>query len=480
MDGQDHRTIRRGSTIGSTTLRRAQKGSTRDTAQPGTQYFVGRREELETAYAVVADAFGARSARVLNLYGDEGSGRTHLTSELLGILEGSGKAVRVYRANLADPSAEPLLTQLLRHRFALRGTVGQTPQAALDQLTLGVAEIVDPAHLDDAVRLLASLVGLTVDERGQPLPGFDPDVVRTPAFRVRAVATAVNLFRYDLSLTPQLLVLDDWDRAARPGDLIFVEQLMAALAASPLAVVVVSERELAPPVALPEPGQTRTQQLVPLAPADSERMVRGLLENVESLPDALVLATASRAAGNPAMALELVRLLVERGQVRSSEQSGTAVWRYSPGTHTPSSLPMPGDVHAAVRERLDGFEPAQLRLLESAAVAGASSWSGGLLSIARADAAPEQSLELASPLAEASIADLVDMGLLDVVFSPLLERGEAYAFASPALLDAAYERLEPSRKALLHRLWAQWLQRQIPAERLPWLALVAHHLESGG
>lgn len=432
------------------------------------------------------EAVSERALRVVNLHGPEGLGKTRLGQELLQILAGSGRPLRTYRFELAHAKGHSLLSTIVRERFELAtdDESGQppTPRDKLDRLAMGLTTLVPPQALDDALRLLGSICGLGVEEDGTPMAGFDPTIVRSDRFRRRADATALNLLKYEAAGRPHVFSVDDWDRPAYPRDTEMAQRVLQALSDRPALALIMSREPI--DLTLPAPACVVSMALNPLPSGDLERLVEGLLENVEELPGDIVRTTMRQSAGSPLMAQELVRLLVQRGILRPVVPSdGRKRVRWVVRGERFHSGILPTDVDGAARQVLGAMGLVERSIVESAAVFGQTFWVDGVVSLARAepDAEPVAiGSDRVRMKVEGALMTMCDGGLFELCDDPLLTGQPAMRFVNPTMQEAAEQGLDAPRRARLHRLAAQWLGAMKPSDRQPWLEMRAGHLEVGG
>ena len=455
--------------------------------QPGRHYFVGRRAVLETLYNAMIESVQTRTLRVVCICGAAGIGKSRLVSELLQILKGSGRPLRCYDVGLGEKAGHSLLSTVVRRRFELDEALEGGPPSQrdrLDRLALGLSDLVSPRALDDALRLLASVAGIMTDAEGRPLPGFDPELMRSAPFRERADKTALNLLRYDAAIRPLVLAVDDWDRAAVGRDLDMARTLLASLVDRAALALVLSREPVHESLALPAPARVIPLELTPLDGRDIERLVRGLLERVEELPDEIVQSAVSQAAGVPLMGVELVRLLVHRGVVRTVPKEGKPnEYRWVARPESFQADDMPADVDSAAQQCFRGLPDHEREIVSAAATFGSTFWVRGVVSLSRAHTDAEPAAlggDRVRMKTEGSLMSLTDAGVFDMADDGVLNGQPLMQFANPALRDYAYERLDEEQRARLHRLAAQWIACAIPADRLAWLEAIAGHLEAGG
>jgi len=418
--------------------------------------------------------------------GPAGIGKTRLGQELVAILQQSGNPITIRSVNLSTAAGAPLLTQLVRMRFELNTLQSNEHQTGIDQIALSLGGIVQGDRLDDATRLLASLAGIGGDADGQPLPGFDPGTTRTEEFQQRAIKTALNLLRYDTTRQPLLLILDGWDHAARPNDCDIAIRLAKALADRPVCLLIFGRKKMTKnhPLRCVPTEQFHTIPLEPLGEGDIQRLVQGLLERVEKLPNHAVATAVRQAGGSPLLAMELVQLLAHREVVCPKDPTKRdGKWIFRPGSYQSESLP--DDVNESIRERFEGLSPYRKLVAQAAAIQDSQFWIGATVSLLRTH--PEVDSDgvflINDPVrlkAEGTIMSLVEEGFFDGVTDSLLDRHPALCFAVPTMRDHAYASIAKKDRMRMHRVCAQWIQRTQGTDRLAWLQRVAFHLEQGG
>ena len=103
--------------------------------------------------------------------------------------------------------------------------------------------------------------------------------------------------------------------------------------------------------------------LDPLSDADSEHLIMELLQ-IDDLPETLKNQILQRAEGNPFFVEEVVRVLVENGQVAIDEHGGRWVQGES------ASLEIPDNIQALLTARIDRLPENSRRVLQLAALIG--------------------------------------------------------------------------------------------------------------
>src|SRR5262245_60071509 len=117
-------------------------------------------------------------------------------------------------------------------------------------------------------------------------------------------------------------------------------------------------------------------EIGPLAPTESEELLRELCKQLEDVPPVLT-AHVRTMNGSPRAIFELVRLLVETGSIFRENDA----WKIDHRALAINALPRTYDELVAARLRM--LEPIERRILEMAATVGDTSWFDALLALER-------------------------------------------------------------------------------------------------
>ncbi len=428
--------------------------------------FVGRRAELEALYNTVREAATTARLTVAGVTGAPGIGKSRLVDELISLITEGGRRLVVRRITLG--AGRSLLAELIRARFGLGPEADDNPAAALDQMALSLGPLVTASKLNDALRLLAALMGLGVSSRGVSLPGFEPDIIHRPDFVERATRTALNLLRYDAGASPHLLVVDGWDAPDRDEDRATVLRLFDVVADRAFACLLVA-RDAASLPSLSKLALRRIP-LAPLSEADTARLISTLVGATTAIPATAVAEIAARAQGNPALVRELVRVLLASGR------PGRATRR--------EAAALPTDLVGSAQLRFDALEGFERAVLCAGASFGQAFPIAGATSVLRAGADGQSHFVVLGedPLrlkVEAALGTLLDRGFLRRTTDGALVRLPVAAFETEALHARALEALSPDLRRAQARLAAQWLSGAPPLARAPWLERIAELWRDG-
>jgi hypothetical protein len=388
----------------------------RDFARP----FVGREREMQELRGALDEGIGGRGRLVL-LIGEPGIGKSRTAEEIAAVAAARGAEVLIGRCYEGDgaPALWPWV-QILR--TYTRGRDG----AQLD-VVLG-AEARDVAHL--------------VPEIGRPgadgpaMAPQDPDSARFRLFD--ALATVLGRAA---TARPLMLLVDDLQGADQPS-LLFLRFLARGLRELPL-LVVGTFRE----VALTR-GDVLAETLADLIrePVTTRLSLRGFNEAEVTRfielaagvapPPALAVRVHERTEGNPFFVGEIVRWLVESGQL---DRPGRAI-----------DFAIPQGVRAAVARHLGRLSDACASMLRLASGFGrefradAVARAGGL--------EPDR---LAALLTEAVTARLI---------GDVPDRPGRYRFAHAITRDTLYDEIPAPHRADVHRRLAEALEAETAAE----------------
>ena len=306
----------------------------------------------DSVMTMVRDLFHSvrdeRTVRSCLIVGQAGIGKSRIVWELEKYLDGVVEQVFWHQAR-SPAYGEGLsfwaLAEMVRWRAGIVG--GERPAASRRRLTACLAQFIP----DDTERrwvgpYLASLLGLG------PAPSGERD---------EAFAAWRTFFERVADQGTTVLVFDDihW---ADSGMLDFVERLAQRASARPIFIVAVARPELLERRSDWGAGWRNHVglNLEPLPRASMAELLAGL---APGLPSTVADRILDRAEGIPLYAVELLRMLVDRGDLEAVD--GT----YAVRTEL-TRLAVPETLHALVAARLDGLDPGDRALIRDAAVLG--------------------------------------------------------------------------------------------------------------
>ena len=384
-----------------------------------------------------------RSVRLVTVFGQAGVGKSRLIWELEKYVDGVVERILWHRAGspaYGEGLAFRALADMVRHRIGI--VEGDRPAAGR--------------------RRLASFLGETIaDERD---PRMDPTL---PQRRCSASAPAPGGEREEVFAAwrtfferladrgTTVLVFEDlhW---ADAGLLDFVEHLAEHAASRPILILAVARPELLERRPGWGSGPPRSRAPEPRSRCRRPRCPSSSTGSRPGLPGDLAERILDRAAGVPLYAVEILRMLVDRGDLEAAE--GTYAVR-----GPLERLAVPETLHALIAARLDGLEPADHALLRDAAVLG--------------QAFPPAALAAIGGTTEEAIRPALHRlvrGELLMVEPEHGPGGERYRFAEWLVREIAYGTLALRDRRTRHVAAADYYERLDDPEQV--VALATHLL----
>ncbi|HUQ43585.1 MAG TPA: adenylate/guanylate cyclase domain-containing protein [Candidatus Limnocylindria bacterium] len=379
--------------------------------------FVGRDDELR----LLKDLFHATEregrSRLISVIGPGGIGKTRLTWEFQKYGDGLVEGVW-WHAGRSPAYGDGVTFWALGEMVRMRSGLAESDDEATTRD--GVAATVRTHFPDESEARwveAALLALLGVGGTGAPIGSNE------------LFAAWRTFFERLASTSPVVMVFEDLHHADS-GLLDFIDHLMEWSRAVPITVITLARPELLE--RRPDWGAGKraftSVYLEPLAPADMERLLAGL---VPGLPQTAIDRIVARADGIPLYAVETVRMLLAQGQLVLEGDS------YRP-TGPLDDLAVPETLTALIAARLDSLDAADRALIEDAAVLGQSFTVAGLAAVS---GQPAEDLE-------SRLRNLVRRELLVLDVDPRSpERGQ-YAFVQALIREVAYNTLaRKDRKA---------------------------------
>jgi len=415
----------------------AEPGSSRGLAALGLAApLVGRTDELDQLLSAFERMERGRT-QVVSLVGEAGTGKSRLIAEFLARLDADGRLART------------------AVRRAACSSLGEPTYGVFGAL-FGEAYQVEPADsLDVARRKLAAglnslgapVLSYVLGLEGEVHPDIEPEQLQR-----QIVLAARALVERRVEREPLLLLVEDlhWADIASVD---LLRQVVDQLPDRPLMVLLSHRPDTTPPLV------TRAAQSVirvaPLSTDETRALVAGFFgasADLEQLQDFI----AGRSGGNPLFAEEIVRSLVDRGLLHREGGRWTCA--------TVSEAVVPPTLHGLLLSRVDGLPVAARRLLQEAAVLGAT-FDGALL---RAVATEPGAID--AELARLAEADFVQP------LGPWHERTR-YRFTHALVHEVVYQNLLLSRRTELHERVGRALEQAAGPrpERLSDLEALGHH-----
>lgn len=371
---------------------------------------IGRADEM-AALRQLAGGLVQQGACAF-IFGESGSGKSRLVAELrphfrdYGWVEGAGQP-------LGQQLAYYIWRTVVRRLGSVELTDTEVAQQQLHSWLAGLS-LPDP---DTIYRGLARVLGIDSD-------GTADDAL--------AAASVTALLRGLAARQPTVVILDDLHHAD-PAALDLLAMLVAAPPLPGLLLLILcrddgsaGEMAVRRDVTLAEGsyrGRSRVLALPPLTVAEGRALVAALLE-VDDLPQPIVEAILERTGGNPFYTEEVIRSLIESGQLHRLVYREGHSFRLRPD-HANETLEVPASLEGVVGARLDRLPPAARQVLQVAAVLNR-----------RFDLPVLQQLLTGTP-----VSDLPTV-LRELERAELLVRSrDQYSFRQQLIQEVAYNRL---------------------------------------
>lgn len=424
---------------------------------------VGRSGEFESLQAAWR-LLHAGSGLVLGLVvAEAGLGKTRLLHEFDRWALGRPERCHHFRGR-ATPQTPGQPYGLLRDVLGrwLRVDDGDSPPQARRKIEHALAPLFlrdeGASQAEAHAHLLGHLFG--VDFSDSPhLRGIldDPAQLRSRAFH--AAAQALRRLA-GAGGRPVYITLDDLQWADE-GTLDFIDHLCRVNHDVPMLVLCLARPAL---FERREAWRTRSAQaridLGPLPGVDSEALAAELLQRLPEIPPDLVQLLTGRAEGNPFFMEELVKMLVDRGALRT----GPDHWELHRERLQADAVP--ATLQGVLQARLDRLAPRERLALQQASVIGMVFW--------------EPALAALDPAAPTALPVIVQRQLV-------LPRGESsvqdapeYSFGHQILREVAYETVLKRTRRELHARAAAWLAAQTGLRAEGLLGLTAEHYDKAG
>ena len=391
--------------------------------------FVGRTEEMRLVKELLHATGREGKARVVSVTGIGGIGKSRLLWELQKYVDGLYETIWWHHGrcpSYGDGITFWALGEMVRMRAGIAET--DSPGVSRSKLSASVAQhIPDEDERRWLEPRLAFLLGL--DDR--PTGGGEEIFAAWRTFfeRISDAGSVVMVFE-DLQ----------W---ADTGLLEFIESLLEWSRNHPIFIVTLSRPELAErrPAWGAGTRNLMSLHLEPLADSTMTELVRGLVPGADT---ASITRIVERAEGMPLYAVEMIRMLADRGVLRAGEDAYELVGDLG-------ELKVPETLHALIASRLDGLGHEDRALLQDAAVLGKCFTIEALSAVTGAG----------PPSLEPRLLDLSRREFLARESDPRSpERGQ-YAFLQAIIREIAYGMLSKADRRARH-------------------LAVAHHFESAG
>jgi class 3 adenylate cyclase/tetratricopeptide (TPR) repeat protein len=403
---------------------------------------VGRDRELRLLKELFHATVERGTARIVSVVGPAGVGKSRLRWEFEKYVDGLVADVRWHLGrclSFGDGVAYWALAQVVRQRMNIAEQ--DPPDVARDRLREGLARwIPDPGDREYLEPRLAQLLGLA-----------DASLSRDDLFG------GWRLFFQRLAEgAPVVIVIEDlhW---GDDGLLDFLDSLLDWSATHPIFVLTLARPELVE--VRPGWGQRANGTSIGLEPLDQASM-RALLDELVAMPPVVADRVVEQAEGIPLYAVEIVRSLIEQGNIEETDDGRRRV------IGPVDDLAVPATLTALLSARVDHLPPDERTLVRDLAVLGTSFPRAAVDAVASPTETPVERL----------LTNLVRRGVLTILADPLSpERGQLQ-FAQAMMRAVVYDTLTRRERKARHLAVAAHLQRVFQDEGAEVAEVVAVHL----
>ncbi|MFP4598167.1 MAG: tetratricopeptide repeat protein [Persicimonas sp.] len=438
---------------------------------------VGRDDELGRFDYWLDAAIDSRSVRVVGLTGSTGLGKSRLLAEFRRDLATSFSEAVVVQSAGRDEAGGPysMFARLLKNRFY----IGEEdhPESARRKFLEAVAAIIDDEV--EATRI-GHLVGHLIGMQFEESP-YVPDIRDSEGAHQldqRSFDAVLELLAADAEQNPLVIALEDLQYATTHSAQL-ISHLTENLGEHPVLFVLSwNPAEVFLEGMLDEMPIDETLELAPLSDREVRRFVHDTLHKAEEVPEELVDKIVDAAHGNPLSVEEMLRILISQGVIDTREQT----WKIR--ADRVDEVELPTTVEATVRARLAALEKEERRVLEMAACVGESFWPELLGCLYRTDADHNEPVQafwadtLLDERVESIIESLERKDMVRRRDDTRIAPYEELYFKHRIEREAVYEDIDSQTKERLHRMIAQWLERQAADDDDHMCELIARHFDN--
>jgi len=391
---------------------------------------IGRTREIESLVATFDEVQRDKCPRAVVVVGSAGCGKSRIRKEVVRRLRAELPAIDVLLAR-GDPTLSYRgvtdVGRALRARMGIRD--GETHESQAMKLVRYVS--LRPGFPEHAVDFLGEFVGTT--------PMADSQMLRSaraapPVMSARIYYAVESLCARDAEFAPQLLILEDFDKADETS-VALVEWLLDCKS---LSLTVFAFGRPAVNTRFPKLWEGRDVTRLALGPLPRAACEHLSREACPELDEEKRQQVIEQAEGNPLFLEELVR--------------------HAAAGHEDTPL----SVQSLIQNRLDALPEAQRQILRAATVFGEVFWTEGLCALLDKDCEPE-------------LQQLLEQELIVQHTATRVSEHTQWSFRHSLVRDTAYASLLDEDRAHYHLRAAEWLV----LVGAPDPAALAMHAEAG-
>jgi class 3 adenylate cyclase len=432
--------------------------------------FVGRQEAFARLRAVTDEltpapgagaphatlgSRGESAGRIVLITGEAGIGKSRLVAEWRASTSGGVQWLegRCFAHTTTLPYG-PFLDML--RRFA--GIVDDDTDTRARRRLNAAVERLFPGNAE-AVAIAARLLALPLTRKESALlSGVPPRELGD-----RVMALIEQLFSRLAGERPLVLFLEDMQWVDQTT-IEVIEHLLPLTARAPFAVVIAARTDQDPPLdrlraTIEQSYADRLVRLplVPLDGASTDEMVRRLL-GAANLPAGLAADISRRAEGNPFFVEEIIRSLIERGDLKREGDAWVT-------TVPVAEISVPDTLQGLIMARIDRLPDETKQVVQAAAAIGRTFLYRVLLAM--------------SEHTDSLDADLSHLERRELILQHTREPEVEYAFKHALTQEVAYDSLLTSRRVELHRRVGEALERIFDDRLAEFYPVLADHFAKG-
>ena len=415
---------------------------------------VGRDAEMDLLTSLYDRVAAEGRPQLVTLYGQPGVGKSRLSAEFLSVLSQRAPAPTVVRGRCL-PYGSGVTFWPLAEILKSEGQIfdSDPPADAIAKLQGLGRRLLTVEHAADPARATAML-GYTV---GISVPGFEFGRLEPEQLRAEIHAAWRSFFSALASSGPLIIIVEDihWADGAL---LDLIDELAERVQGSALLLC-----PARPDLTDRRPGWGGGRRnfssvfLDPLPPEETSRLL-DLLLSVGDLPRPLHERIVERADGNPFFVEEIIRHLIDQGQILRTGHG----WRADASL---AEVQIPDTIQAVLAARIDLLDSHEKRTLQAAAVVGRVFWPapvGRFLNGAE--------VRVGELLRGLEVRDLIRLRL-----GSTMAGQPEYIFKHALVRDVAYESIPKRDRAAAHLRVAEWIEEVVGERRIEVVELLAHH-----
>jgi class 3 adenylate cyclase/tetratricopeptide (TPR) repeat protein len=410
----------------------------------GLTRFVGREGELGELQRCLEQALDGRG-QIIGVVGEPGVGKSRLCHELAEACRAMGVPAYSVAAQ-AHTKSVPLMPvlQYLRSYFEIGEQ--DSEEVARQRITRKLRTL-DEAFEEDLPLIFDFLA---IPDPARPVGRMDPD-----ARQRRLLKLIGRLVRAQSAREPGLALFEDLHWIDPVSEVFLETYLEAAHGTSGLVLVNFRSSYQAPWMSR---SYYRQIALAPLSETAVSELLADLLGADPSL-DGLLELIRERTEGNPFFIEEMVRALVEEGNL----EGAPGAYRLA---RSVDAMKVPATVEAVLAARIDRLSPRERAVVQDAAVIGRQF--------------PRPVLQQVTRLEEAELDEALHALVAGEYIREEAEPDASYAFEHPLTQEVAYRSQLWERRAKVHAATAKAIAAHYEEQLDERAALVAHHWEVAG